>query len=87
MSYTWKSIVQRIVPGTLNFKKLNLELKKFKKLNTELHFRTSRIKELQAADLHTREVWEFFSSPPRPESLWDPPSLLSNGYQGLFPWG
>jgi hypothetical protein len=31
--------------------------------------------------------WEFFSSPPRPDRLWDPPSLLSNGYQGLFPWG
>jgi len=31
--------------------------------------------------------WEFFSSPPRPEQLWDPVSLLSNGYQGFFPWG
>jgi hypothetical protein len=26
----------------------------------------------------------FFSSPPRPYRLWGPPSLLSNGYQGLF---
>jgi hypothetical protein len=32
------------------------------------------------------DVWEFFSSPPRPERLWDTPSLLSNEYQGLFPW-
>jgi hypothetical protein len=30
--------------------------------------------------------WEFFSSPPRPEWPRGPPSLLSNGYQGLFHW-
>jgi len=31
--------------------------------------------------------WEFFSSPPRPERLWGPSSLLSNAYRTLFPWG
>jgi hypothetical protein len=31
--------------------------------------------------------WEFFSSPPRPDRLWDPPSLLSNVYQGALSLG
>jgi hypothetical protein len=31
--------------------------------------------------------WEFFSSPPLSDRFWGPPNLLSNGYQGLFPWG
>jgi hypothetical protein len=30
--------------------------------------------------------WKFFSSPPRPDRFWGPPSSLSNGYQGLFLW-
>jgi len=29
--------------------------------------------------------WELFSPTPRPERLWGLPSLLSHGYQGLFP--
>jgi len=28
-----------------------------------------------------------FSWPPGPDRLWDPPSLIYNGYQGLFAWG
>jgi len=31
-------------------------------------------------------VWEF-SSPPRSEGFCDPPSLLSNGYQGALSLG
>jgi hypothetical protein len=30
-------------------------------------------------------ILEFFSSPPCPDRLWGPPSLLANGYQRLFP--
>jgi hypothetical protein len=30
---------------------------------------------------------EFFSSPPRPERLWGPPSVISNGTRVSFPGG
>jgi len=29
--------------------------------------------------------WGFSSSPPSPDRLWSAQSLLSDGYQGLFP--
>jgi hypothetical protein len=35
-----------------------------------------------------QELWrDTFSSPPRLDRLWGPPSLLSHGYQGFFPVG
>jgi hypothetical protein len=30
---------------------------------------------------------DFFSSPPRPDQLWSPPNLLSNGYRGALSLG
>jgi len=30
---------------------------------------------------------QIFSSQPRPDQLWGPPSLLCNWYRVLFPWG
>jgi len=38
---------------------------------------------IQKTALILSSWWEFFSSPPHPERLWGPPSLLSNVYQGL----
>jgi hypothetical protein len=34
-----------------------------------------------------RRGWELLSSPPLPDRLWGPSSLLSNEYQRLLPWG
>jgi hypothetical protein len=49
-------------------------------LGYELDYRGSRVR-------FPAGSWEFFSSPPRPERLWGPSSLLSNGYQGLLQCG
>jgi hypothetical protein len=29
---------------------------------------------------------DFYSSPPHPDRLWGPPSLLLNVYRGTLPW-
>lgn len=45
---------------------------------------------LFSADMWTINVafsFSILSSPRCPDWFWGPPSLLSNGYWGLFPWG
>jgi len=37
--------------------------------------------------MNTWHVTKYKSHQDLSEWLWDSPSLLSNGYQGLFPWG
>jgi hypothetical protein len=39
----------------------------------------------QSVSASHSKTWEFISSPPRPGWRCGPPSLLSNGYQGLLP--
>jgi hypothetical protein len=36
--------------------------------------------------LESQQGKEFFSTPQHPDQLLGPPSLLSNGHLGLFPW-
>jgi hypothetical protein len=37
-------------------------------------------------ELHSRYGQGFLHSPPRPDRLWGPLSLLSNGYLGILSW-
>jgi hypothetical protein len=41
----------------------------------------------QGWGFHSQWGWELFSFSLHPDRLWGPPSLLCNGYQGLFPQG
>jgi hypothetical protein len=41
----------------------------------------------QGAGVRTLVVSTIFSSPRRPDRLWDPPNLLSNAYRGFFAGG
>jgi hypothetical protein len=50
--------------------------------------------EISDTDIHMFSISDDFIltvtvslTPPHPDRLWDPPSLLSNGYRSPFPWG
>jgi hypothetical protein len=78
-TYSWSSPNRILDPKSLymvlNIPAKLLRISTTKRLGYGLDDRGSRVRFLVGA------------SPPRPERLWGPPSLLSNGYQGLFTWG
>jgi hypothetical protein len=53
-----------------------------------VYFKKNKSEELTGwmiGGLNPGRGWKFFS-PPHPDGLWVPPSFLSDGYQGDFPW-
>jgi hypothetical protein len=56
-------------------------------VSVQLHVPAALLPGQEPPAVFRQEASIFSCVPLRSERLWGPPSLLSNEYEGLFPWG
>jgi hypothetical protein len=55
------------------------------KINVSISSSYSYSENRDSTKFKIKKKYILFSSPPHPDRLWGPPSLLSNGYRGILP--